>query len=274
MAKYCVILPAAGKSSRFRDFNYKKPFFFLKNRAVWLHSARLFLNRKDVAQVILVISPEDKEDVLEKFRAEIAVLDITLAEGGKERADSIENAIPLIKEECDFVCVHDAARPCLTQALVDKVFLAAENRGAAILAVPIADSLKKVQPSDSSVRNKKKRGGGLDMLFSDPDEECATEDGIILASMERGGIWYAQTPQVFRKDWFIDVYAHRNRDESAQTTDDAMLFEKAGKSVFVVEGSPCNIKITTKADLELARAVLDALPEPKKTSFHPFSDES
>ena len=82
MPKFCVILPAAGKSSRFGDLNYKKPFAPLNNRAVWLHTAQYFLNRKDVAQVILVVSPEDYEDVLIKYRAEISINDVDVVKGG------------------------------------------------------------------------------------------------------------------------------------------------------------------------------------------------
>ena len=93
MPKFAVILPAAGKSSRFQDKHYKKPFAPLANRAVWLHSAERFLGRDDVKQLILVISPEDREDFNFKFAANVAILGIDVVEGGAERADSIERAL-------------------------------------------------------------------------------------------------------------------------------------------------------------------------------------
>ena len=94
MAKFAVILPAAGRSSRFSDKSYKKPFAPLANKAVWLHSAERFLGRNDVIQTILVISPEDRADFMFKFSANIAILGIEVVDGGAERADSVEAAWP------------------------------------------------------------------------------------------------------------------------------------------------------------------------------------
>lgn len=82
MSKFAVILPAAGRSSRFKDKHYKKPFAPLSGRAVWLHSAERFLNRKDVVQLILVISPEDREDFMFKFGSNVAILGIDVIDGG------------------------------------------------------------------------------------------------------------------------------------------------------------------------------------------------
>ena len=93
MSTFAVILPAAGKSSRFHDKHYKKPYAPLNDRAVWLHSADRFLNRDDVKQVIIVISAEDREDFQMKFGANIAILGVDVVEGGNERAESVSNAL-------------------------------------------------------------------------------------------------------------------------------------------------------------------------------------
>ena len=93
MARFGVILVAAGQSSRFRDANYKKPFAPLAGRPVWLHSAEKFTDRDDVKQVVVVVAPEDREAFLEKFGASLAFMGITLAEGGAERADSVKNGL-------------------------------------------------------------------------------------------------------------------------------------------------------------------------------------
>lgn len=274
MARVCVILPAAGKSSRFGDITYKKPFAPLNNRAVWLHSAQYFLNRNDVVQVILVVSPEDYEYVVQKYGAEISINGITVIKGGAERADSIENAISAIRSECDFVCVHDAARPCLKPEWIQDVFTTAFTTGAAILAIPLSDSIKLVKPQENScLKKKKKKELSLDALIPDEPEENQEGDGVVLQSLDRTNIWRAQTPQIFRRDWFEEVYAGREHRLSAQTTDDAMLFEKAGHPVHAVEGSSLNIKITTKTDLQLADAILKIMPGPKKKFFHPFENE-
>ena len=130
---FAVILPAAGASRRFRDKNYKKPFAPLAGRAVWLHSAERFVNRKDVSQVIVCVADEDREEFNRKFGANIAILGVEVARGGAERTETIQNALALVKPECEFVAVHDAARPCLVDKWIDQGVRGRpeERRGAA-----------------------------------------------------------------------------------------------------------------------------------------------
>ena len=240
MAKFAVILPAAGASSRFKDKNYKKPFAPLADRAVWLHSAERFLNRQDVKQLILVIAAADREYFNFKFAPNVAILGIEVVEGGKERADSIERAMARVKPEVDFIAVHDAARPCLTDEWINRVFEAAEKSGAAILALPVAATLKRVK------------------------------NNTVEETVSREGLWEAQTPQVFRRELLLEAYAKRG---SFQATDDAQLVERIGHAVTVVQGSPINMKITTQEDLRLAEQALKAMPKPKFTGGHPFADD-
>jgi len=243
MPRFAVIVPAAGKSTRFKDRD-KKPFANLDGRAVWIRSAELFIPRNDVCQFIIVIAPEDREKFLRRFTANLAFMNITVAEGGATRADSVANALQKVKDEADFVAIHDAVRPCVTPELIDAVFQAAQQHGAAILAVPVSDTVKKVG-----------------------------KNGRIEATLSREGLWLAQTPQVFRKDWLLTAYAQRHK-VAGEVTDDAQLVEAAGYPVHVVEGSSANIKITTKSDLILAEAILKALPKPKVPGpLHPFADE-
>ena len=242
MATFSVILPAAGKSSRFHDEHYKKPFAPLDNRAVWLHSVEKFIGRDDVKQVMVIISPEDRESFQMKFGANVAILGIDVVEGGAERTDSVANALARVKPNVDFIAVHDAARPCLTQEWIDKVFAAAEKSGAAILAIPVTATLKRVAP-DKTVRE----------------------------TISRTDIWEAQTPQVFRRDWLLEAYERRG---GAAATDDAELVQRLGHRVSVVVGSSINVKITTKEDLRLAGQALKALPKPKIIGpGHPFADD-
>jgi 2-C-methyl-D-erythritol 4-phosphate cytidylyltransferase len=242
VAKFAVILPAAGRSSRFSDKSYKKPFAPLANKAVWLHSAERFLGRDDVIQTILVIAPEDRNDFMFKFSANIAILGIEVVDGGEQRADSVQAALARVKSEADLVCVHDAARPCLTDAWIDLIFAAAEKSGAAIFAVPVAGTLKRV--------------GG---------------NHVIEETVSRHGLWEAQTPQVFRRQLLLDAYAKR---AGLNATDEAQLVERLGHPVTVVSGSPINIKITTKEDQRVAEYLLKALPKPKLPGmFHPFADD-
>jgi 2-C-methyl-D-erythritol 4-phosphate cytidylyltransferase len=242
MPKFAVILPAAGRSNRFHDKHYKKPFAPLAKRAVWLHSADRFLNRDDVVQVILVISPADRAEFNARFAANVAILEIDVVEGGAERSDSVEAALARVKPEADFVCVHDAARPCLADPWIDEIFQAAQRTGAAIFAIPVAGTLKLV------------------------DAEHKIEK-----TAPRDRLWEAQTPQVFRRQLLLDAYARR---EGFPATDDAQLVERIGHPVTVVPGSPINLKIATREDLRLAEQALRALPKPKLTGpVHPFAND-
>lgn len=242
MSTFAVILPAAGQSSRFHDKHYKKPFAPLDNRAVWLHSAERFLNRKDVKQVIVVISPEDREEFFGKFGPNVAILGVDVVDGGKERADSVEHALARVKPDCQFIAVHDAARPCIADEWIDHVFEAAVKTGAAILATPVVATLKRVR-----------------------------SDHTIETTVPREQLWEAQTPQVFKRQLLMEAYAKRGK---LPATDEAFLVEQLGHAVTVVPGSPINLKITTKDDLRLASHLLKALPKPKLLGpAHPFADD-
>jgi len=240
--RFAVILPAAGKSSRFRDQHYKKPFAPLDGRPVWMHAADRFANRKDVVQSLLVIAPEDREHFAEKFGGNAALLGIEVVEGGNERYDSVARALERVKPEVEFVAVHDAARPCIVDEWIDAVFAAAVKTGAAILAVPVSGTLKR-----------------------------AGSDQTVAETITRENLWEAQTPQVFRRQLLIDAYARRGQEKA---TDDAQLVERLGQKVTLVPCSPMNVKITTKEDLRMAAALLKALPKPNFSGpAHPFADD-
>jgi 2-C-methyl-D-erythritol 4-phosphate cytidylyltransferase len=244
MGQFAVILPAAGRSTRFGDPKQKKIFAELDGRAVWLRAVEPFINRDDVAQTIVVIAPEDRDLFERRFRASVAFLNIRVIDGGAERSDSVARALEVVDPACEFVAVHDAARPCLTTELIDAVFAAARAHGAALLAVRVADTLKRVGP-----------------------------DRFTTETLPRDDLYLAQTPQVFRRELLMRAYANRSRLD-APATDDTRLVEAIGHRCAVVEGSPMNLKITTATDLRLASAVLQALPKPKREGpAHPFADE-
>jgi 2-C-methyl-D-erythritol 4-phosphate cytidylyltransferase len=244
MGKFAVILPAAGRSTRFGDPKQKKVFAEVDGRAVWLRAAEAFINRDDVAQTLIVIAPEDRELFERRFRASVAFLNIQVIEGGAERYDSVMKALEVVDPACEFVAIHDAARPCLAAELVDAVFAAAYEHDAALLAVPIAETIKR-----------------------------AGDDRLTTETVPRAGLYLAQTPQVFRRELLVRAYANRSRLAEA-VTDDAQLVEALGHPCVLVNGSPMNLKITTAADLRLASAILQALPKPKREGpAHPFADE-
>lgn len=238
-----VIIPAAGRSSRF-GAGEKKPFVSLDGRAVWQRAAELFWTRDDVSKVYVVISPDDRELFEIRYRAAMVFANARVVDGGAERFESVANALALIPADVEFVAVHDAVRPLCTSAQIDAVFAAAATHGAAMLAVPLADTLKRVDA-----------------------------DNRITDTVPRADLWCAQTPQVFRRDWLVEAYEKRAGIDPP-ITDDAQLVEAVGHPVRVVPGSPSNFKITTKDDLELAEAIVKARLAKPAPAARAFGDEA
>jgi 2-C-methyl-D-erythritol 4-phosphate cytidylyltransferase len=243
MARIAVVLPAAGQSSRFGG-KEKKVFASLDGKAVWMRSAEAFVHREDVVQTIVVIAPDDEEYVRSKFGPHLGLLGIEIVLGGAERFESVANALERVRD-ADLVAIHDAARPCVSTAAIDQVFALASKTGAALLAVPVSDTLKRTDVT-----------------------------GKVLETVPRQGLWQAQTPQVFRTDWLREAHAQRGRLGTA-ITDDAQLIEALGHAVHVVPGEASNLKITTPGDLALAAAILKSRPAPKTARpSHPFEDDA
>jgi len=244
MSEFAVIFPAAGRSSRFGDPKQKKIYAELDGRAVWLRAVEPFVNRDDVGQMILAIAPEDRELFERRYRASVAFMNIKVIDGGTQRSETVAKALEVVDSRCEFVAIHDAARPCLGAGLIDAVFAAARRHGAALPATPVAETVKRVD-----------------------EQRFATE------TVPRDGLYLAQTPQVFRRDILTKAYAQRAR-AGARITDDCQLVEAIGQRCAVVEGSRFNIKITTFEDLRLAATLLPLLDEPKHEGpSHPYSDE-
>jgi 2-C-methyl-D-erythritol 4-phosphate cytidylyltransferase len=242
MPKFAVILPAAGRSSRFGESRRKKPFIELKGRPVWVRALEPFISHDDVVQAVVVVSPDDREWFEEKFRPNLAFMNITLVEGGGTRADSVQNGLARVQADVDFVAVHDAARPLIVKKWVDAVFEAAARTGAAIPACRIPSTVKRVA------------------------------DGTIVETVPREDLWAAQTPQVFARQLLLDAFAQRG---DFVPTDEAQLVERLGQPVSIVECSPVNLKITTQEDFRMAEVLLEALPkESPLGGLHPFAADN
>ncbi|MBU0640409.1 MAG: 2-C-methyl-D-erythritol 4-phosphate cytidylyltransferase [Planctomycetes bacterium] len=170
MAKVAVIIPAAGAGQRFGG-NVKKPFAQIDNRPIFIRTIELFISRPDVCQTLLTVAPEDYDVVKEKYAANIMFMGVKLVRGGAERYESVQAALAEVDEAAELVCVHDAVRPCVLDTWIDQVFEEATKSGAAILAAPLAGTIKRV-----------------------------AESGAIDETVSRAGLYEAQTPQVFRRD--------------------------------------------------------------------------
>ena len=232
MAKYAVIIPAAGKGERFGG-SENKIFAKLDGRPIFLRTLELFINREDVCQTILVVSGGDMTEMKSRYGANLGFMGVQIAEGGARRFDSVRSALAAVREDAEFIAVHDAVRPCASSGMIDAVFAEAAKTGAAILAAPLHGTIKRV-----------------------------SESGVIDATVPRENLYEAQTPQVFRRDLLQNAYA--NAPEDAQgITDDALLVERMGHPVSVVKSDPSNLKITAREDVTLANAILKARPAVK-----------
>jgi 2-C-methyl-D-erythritol 4-phosphate cytidylyltransferase len=241
MSKVAVILPAAGAGKRFGG-DVKKPFAQLDNRPVFIRALELFINRPDVCQTILTVSPDDYDVVREKYAANIMVLGIKLVKGGEERFASVSNALAEVSDEAELVCVHDAVRPCVLEGWIDKVFEEAGKSGAAILAAPLTGTIKRVSAA-----------------------------GVIDETIPRAGLYEAQTPQVFKKD--LIQRAYNERPDDFEPTDDAQLVERLGHGVTIVATDHRNIKITTPGDMTLASVLAKQMSrKPKGPSLGAFEE--
>jgi len=239
MAKVAVIVPAAGAGKRFGGKQNKIFERIGGDQPVFLRTLEAFNSREDVCQITLVASEADMPALKSRFGPNLGFMGVTIVEGGATRTDSVRSALAGLDPAAELVCVHDAVRPCIAQPWIDAVFAEADKTGAAILACRVRGTLKKV-----------------------------SQAGVIDETVSRDDLWEAQTPQVFRTDLLVNAYA-----SPAPATDDAGLVEALGHPVSVVMGDPRNIKITTKADLAFAAAVIKTLPKPKQTNYHhPFEE--
>lgn len=241
MSKVSAIIAAAGKSERFGTGS--KTFAKLDGRELFLRSLELFVNREDVCQTILVVAPNDLDNVKTRYGANLGFIGVTLVEGGDERFDSVAKALAVVSDDADLIAVHDAARPCVSFEMIDAVFAEAAKTGAAILASPVTATLKRV-----------------------------SESGVIDQTESREGLWEAQTPQVFKRELLVQAY-EKIKDMDGPITDDAQLLESSGHPVSVVQSDQGNLKITTKADMAIAAAVLKRLNTKKPASSRsPFEE--
>lgn len=242
MKKVAVIICAGGAGKRFGG-KTKKTFVEVNKRPAFLRSVDSFSEREDVKQIIVAISPDDEEKVKVNFEATLTFMGVKLCLGGSERYETVANALKLVKDDIDLVAVHDAVRCCLRKEWVDEVFAKAGETSAAMLACPVTATIKKAA------------------------------DGIITETVDRTNLYEAQTPQVFERKLLIEAYEKFDDATKSGVTDDAMLIEKLGAKVSIVETDSSNVKITTQADLAIAEAILKLRDKSKqKRSLGAFEE--
>lgn len=227
-ASTLAVLVAAGRSARMGG-GEKKPFLDLGGVPVLARAARALAAAPSVGWIVAVVAEEDQE----RARAALGRLAKLAAvlPGGAERVDSVRAGASWSGAEPELLLVHDGARPLVTVPVIEAVLAAARAHGAALAAVALVDTLKR-----------------------SPDGRFAAE------TVAREGLWRAQTPQAFEAHRFRECLARAAR-EGFRPTDDAALWERHVGPVALVPDLATNLKITTPADLELARALVAAHPE-------------
>lgn len=215
-----AVIVGAGEGSRMGG-GTRKQFTKIDGKPIFAYTIDVFEASPRIDHIVAVV-PRDlvewmKKEVIEAygFKKVYAVVG-----GGETRQESVLRGLEAVKPKTEFVIVHDAVRPLVNQALIDRVLDAAQKTGAAVTAVPARDTVKQV------------------------------ESGQVVGTLDRRLLWLSQTPQCFRYDLLLD--AHRKAStEKFESTDDASLVEHYGVKVMVAVGSYANLKITSPEDLPL-----------------------
>jgi hypothetical protein len=217
-------------------------------------------NKHDNVVQIIVAGPADPESAAE-FRQRhgdrLALLGAKLVTGGvSHRYETVRNALAHV-ENCTHIAVHDAARPCISSEMLDRLFDAASLHEAVIPVIPVPDTLKRVRDTGEKLGTNNQVASILGI-----DEERLPPLREVVETIDRTGLFLVQTPQVFSAALLRAAY----EQSDLTSTDDASLVERMGKRVVAITGDPRNIKITYPSDVELARAILGVkAPEGRAT---------
>ncbi|MBD2872196.1 2-C-methyl-D-erythritol 4-phosphate cytidylyltransferase [Paenibacillus arenilitoris] len=222
-AGWGVVVVAAGRGTRMGT-KESKQYLRLADKPILVHTLELFQSLGEVEEAALVVGSADVERCRQWVREYKLTKVTAVVEGGKERQHSVHRGLAALTTE--WAMVHDGVRPLVTAEAVRACCAAAEKNGAAVLAVPVKDTIKQVN-----------------------------EAGIIVSTPDRRSLWAIQTPQAFRRVLLLKALA-RAESEGFVGTDDAMAVERMGVQVAVAEGDYTNIKITTPEDLPWAEFLL------------------
>ena len=220
-----VVIVAAGTGSRM-NMGINKQFIKLEGKEIIAYTIEKFYNNSNIEDIVVVVKEDEseffKKEILDKYNFK----NVKIAYGGKERQDSVYNGLKLLDEKCDVVLIHDGARPFVSDKIIDKSIEEAKEHKAIVVGVPVKDTIKVID-----------------------------NDKNIVDTPNRSLLWAVQTPQTFDYNILIDAYkdAFKNKFYG---TDDAMLVERIGYKVKMLEGSYNNIKITTQEDLNIGSQIL------------------
>lgn len=223
--KVAVIIAGGGIGKRMGS-DRPKQYLELNGRPMICHTLDRFMGIEDIRKIVVVLpsdfAPSFQDDILKPYDYDLSFIEIL--EGGVKRQDSVRNGLMAVPDDFDVVLVHDACRPFITKDLIRRSIETAYGEGAAIIAAPIKETLKKVN------------GGAID------------------ETVDRQHLWGAQTPQAFRLG-ILRKAIEKAYQDGFYGTDDAILVERLGGKVKIIEGDYRNIKITAPEDLIVAEAI-------------------
>ncbi|MDR4495807.1 MAG: 2-C-methyl-D-erythritol 4-phosphate cytidylyltransferase [Nitrospirales bacterium] len=223
-----AVVPAAGQGARMGRHTPKQ-YLTLGEVPILVYCLKVFQQVSDIDSIVLSVPESDRDFcrhdiVLAHHLTKVSCI----VAGGRRRQDSVRHGIMSLTTPPALILVHDGVRPFIDERMVREVIQAARRTGAAVAAMPLHDTVKRVGP-----------------------------DHLIRETLNREELWQTQTPQAFQFDWLVE--GHRLAQEQGwEVTDDAAIIERLGYPVSVVEGSCFNIKITRPEDLVLGEAIRQA----------------
>jgi len=235
-----LIIVAGGSGTRFRAANdvsgytdTKKQYIALNEKPIFIHTLSKFIGLPGISEIVIVC-PADDIPFVEAETKKFYPLqkNMKFVSGGSERVYSVINGFSSISDDVDMVMIHDAVRPFIEKDTIFKAIKETEITGAAIVAVPVKDTIK-----------------------------LSDDSGVIERTVDRSKLFAAQTPQVFKRDVFKSAIENWRRKGEPAVTDDAMMIEMICEPVKLVVGSYKNIKITKPEDISVAKGILNSQKE-------------
>lgn len=227
MEKVAVVIVAGGSGKRM-GMTIKKQYILLDNKEIIAHTIETFEKCGIIDEIILVVGEEEIQKVREEIIERYGFNKVKqIVAGGAERQDSVYNGLLATSSNVKYVMIHDGARPFIKEKIIIKALELTKEKEATVVAVPVKDTIK--------IADNKR--------------------GVIVETPNRSNLWSIQTPQSFSKELLLNAYKYA-LSNNLIATDDSMLVEAYGKSVFIVEGDYMNIKITTQEDLVIGEVIL------------------
>ncbi len=214
-----VIIPCGGASSR---MGFDKLLYELEGETVISRVITAFADIDKVSRIIIPVGKEQRESIENAVKPDSFTAEIVFSEGGETRQQSVKNAVKMLSDGCEWICIHDGARPLISREVIEKSIEDAKETGAAVVCVPVKDTIKEAK------------------------------GGFCICTPDRTELFAAQTPQVIAKSIYVRAI-ERAEQLGAEYTDDVSLCEAIGIKAKITLGDYANIKLTTPEDIEIAR---------------------